>query len=141
MQNMTMSHWNRPPNWQRDHINDRHLPDKAIDVMDEAGANLHLQPVAERGDRVTVEIIENIVAKMARIPAKKRIRFRSRRTAHHGARPEADYFWPGSRNRGAGHAIKMSRSGLREEEDRSGPSCLRVYRRRQDRGYASPWRC
>ena len=28
------------------HINDRHLPDKAIDVMDEAGANLRLQPVA-----------------------------------------------------------------------------------------------
>ena len=29
------------------HINDRHLPDKAIDVMDEAGANLRLKPVAE----------------------------------------------------------------------------------------------
>ena len=52
------------------HINDRHLPDKAIDVMDEAGANLRLQPVADRGERVTVEMVENIVAKMARIPAK-----------------------------------------------------------------------
>ena len=37
------------------HINDRHLPDKAIDVMDEAGANLRLQPVADAGERVTVE--------------------------------------------------------------------------------------
>jgi ATP-dependent Clp protease ATP-binding subunit ClpA len=52
------------------HINDRRLPDKAIDVIDEAGARLRLQPVAERGDRVTVEMIENIIAKMARIPPK-----------------------------------------------------------------------
>jgi len=52
------------------HINDRRLPDKAIDVIDEAGARLRLQPVAERGDRVTGEMIENIIAKMARIPPK-----------------------------------------------------------------------
>ncbi len=52
------------------HINDRKLPDKAIDVIDEAGASLRLQPVSERGDRVTVEMIENIIAKMARIPPK-----------------------------------------------------------------------
>ena len=52
------------------HINDRRLPDKAIDVIDEAGANIRLQPVAERKDAVTVEMVENIVAKMARIPAK-----------------------------------------------------------------------
>ena len=52
------------------YINDRRLPDKAIDVIDEAGASLRLKPVAERGDRVTVEMIENIIAKMARIPPK-----------------------------------------------------------------------
>jgi ATP-dependent Clp protease ATP-binding subunit ClpA len=52
------------------HINDRRLPDKAIDVIDEAGANLRLQPIGERQDRVTVTIVENIVAKMARIPPK-----------------------------------------------------------------------
>ncbi len=52
------------------HINDRKLPDKAIDVIDEAGASLRLQPVSQRGDRVTVEMIENIVSKMARIPPK-----------------------------------------------------------------------
>ena len=52
------------------HINDRRLPDKAIDVIDEAGANLRLRPEAEREDRVTVTMIENIVAKMARIPPK-----------------------------------------------------------------------
>ena len=52
------------------YINDRHLPDKAIDVIDEAGANQRLKPVAEREGRVTVTMIENIVAKMARIPPK-----------------------------------------------------------------------
>jgi len=52
------------------YINDRHLPDKAIDVIDEAGANLRLKPADEREDRVTVRMIENIVAKMARIPPK-----------------------------------------------------------------------
>ena len=52
------------------HINDRRLPDKAIDVIDEAGAHLRLQPVGDREDRVTVTLVENIVAKMARIPSK-----------------------------------------------------------------------
>jgi ATP-dependent Clp protease ATP-binding subunit ClpA len=54
------------------HINDRRLPDKAIDVIDEAGANLRLKPEAEREDRVTVKMVEDIVAKMARISARTR---------------------------------------------------------------------
>ncbi|HKL61884.1 MAG TPA: Clp protease N-terminal domain-containing protein, partial [Woeseiaceae bacterium] len=41
------------------HINDRHLPDKAIDVIDEAGANLRLKPAAERTDTVTAEMVQN----------------------------------------------------------------------------------
>ncbi len=53
------------------YINDRHLPDKAIDVMDEAGAGLRLKPVALRGARVTVEQVEAVVARMARIPSKQ----------------------------------------------------------------------
>ena len=50
------------------HINDRHLPDKAIDVIDEAGAKIRLLEEAERPDTVSVELIEEIVARMARIP-------------------------------------------------------------------------
>jgi ATP-dependent Clp protease ATP-binding subunit ClpA len=50
------------------HINDRHLPDKAIDVVDEAGASLRLKPVGEREKTVTVAHIEAVVARMARIP-------------------------------------------------------------------------
>src|SRR5687768_4264698 len=43
------------------HINDRHLPDKAIDVVDEAGASLRLKPPAEREPTVTVAHIEAVV--------------------------------------------------------------------------------
>ncbi len=52
------------------HINDRHLPDKAIDVVDEAGASLRLKPAAERESTVTVRHIEAVVARIARIPPK-----------------------------------------------------------------------
>jgi ATP-dependent Clp protease ATP-binding subunit ClpA len=52
------------------HINDRHLPDKAIDVVDEAGASLRLKPPAERATTVTVAHIEDVVARIARIPPK-----------------------------------------------------------------------
>jgi ATP-dependent Clp protease ATP-binding subunit ClpA len=52
------------------YINDRHLPDKAIDVIDEAGARVQMQPDDERQPKVDVVDIENIVAKMARIPPK-----------------------------------------------------------------------
>jgi ATP-dependent Clp protease ATP-binding subunit ClpA len=52
------------------HINDRHMPDKAIDVVDEAGARLRLKPVGERESTVEVRHIEDVVARIARIPAK-----------------------------------------------------------------------
>ena len=52
------------------HINDRHLPDKAIDVIDEAGARQRLKPVDQRAEFVTVEQIEDVVARIARIPPK-----------------------------------------------------------------------
>lgn len=52
------------------YINDRHLPDKAIDVIDEAGANRQLQPAASRKKTISVHDIEEIVAKIARIPPK-----------------------------------------------------------------------
>jgi ATP-dependent Clp protease ATP-binding subunit ClpA len=52
------------------HINDRHLPDKAIDVIDEAGARLRLRPPETREETVTVEHIEDVVARIARIPPK-----------------------------------------------------------------------
>ena len=98
------------------HINDRHLPDKAIDVMDEAGASLRLQPVADRGDRVTVEMIENIVAKMARIPAKS-VSASDRDALRTMERDlKLTIFGQDRAIEALSSAIKMSRSGLREEE-------------------------
>jgi ATP-dependent Clp protease ATP-binding subunit ClpA len=98
------------------HINDRHLPDKAIDVMDEAGANLRLQPVAERGARVTVEMVENIVAKMARIPAKS-VSTSDRDALRTMERDlKLTIFGQDRAIEALSGAIKMSRSGLREEE-------------------------
>ena len=52
------------------YINDRHLPDKAIDVIDEAGAKQHLLPPSRRKKTIGVKDVEAIVSKMARIPSK-----------------------------------------------------------------------
>jgi ATP-dependent Clp protease ATP-binding subunit ClpA len=98
------------------HINDRRLPDKAIDVIDEAGANLRLQPAGERGDRVTVEMIENIVAKMARIPAKS-VSASDRKSLQTLERDlKLTIFGQDQAIEALSSAIKMSRSGLREED-------------------------
>ncbi len=53
------------------YINDRHLPDKAIDEIDEAGAAVQLMPVSKRKKTIGVAEIENIVAKIARIPPRR----------------------------------------------------------------------
>ena len=52
------------------YINDRHLPDKAIDVIDEAGAGQRLLPLSKRKKLLGTFDIEEIVAKIARIPPK-----------------------------------------------------------------------
>ncbi|MGB5494696.1 MAG: AAA family ATPase, partial [Sedimenticolaceae bacterium] len=53
------------------YINDRHMPDKAIDVIDEAGAANQLLPASKRKKSVSVADIETVVAKIARIPPRK----------------------------------------------------------------------
>ncbi|HSK31005.1 MAG TPA: ATP-dependent Clp protease ATP-binding subunit ClpA [Candidatus Limnocylindria bacterium] len=50
------------------HINDRRLPDKAIDVIDEVGAAVKIQPVEKRRKMIVPKDIERIVAKIAKIP-------------------------------------------------------------------------
>ncbi|MFA7239483.1 MAG: ATP-dependent Clp protease ATP-binding subunit ClpA [Sulfuricellaceae bacterium] len=52
------------------YINDRHLPDKAIDVIDEAGAAQRIQPKSRQKKTITNKEIEEIIAKIARIPPK-----------------------------------------------------------------------
>ncbi|MBC7797872.1 MAG: AAA family ATPase, partial [Pyrinomonadaceae bacterium] len=52
------------------YLNDRFLPDKAIDVIDEVGASVKLLPVDRKPKEITVEMVENVLAKMAKIPPK-----------------------------------------------------------------------
>ena len=52
------------------YINERHLPDKAIDVIDEAGANQQLAEASKRKTIIDVDEIESIIATIARIPTK-----------------------------------------------------------------------
>ncbi|WP_340610525.1 ATP-dependent Clp protease ATP-binding subunit ClpA [Xenorhabdus bharatensis] len=52
------------------YITDRHLPDKAIDVIDEAGARTRLVPISRRRKTINVADIESVVARIARIPEK-----------------------------------------------------------------------
>jgi len=53
------------------YINERHLPDKAIDVIDESGAYTQLLGVDEKPEIIEVSQVEEIVAKIARIPSRK----------------------------------------------------------------------
>ncbi len=52
------------------YINDRFLPDKAIDVIDEVGASVKLLPESRRPKKVSVQMVENTIARMAKIPPK-----------------------------------------------------------------------
>jgi len=98
------------------YINDRHLPDKAIDVIDEAGARVHLQPVDKRKKKVGIHEIELVVAKMARIPPKQ-VTSSDKRTLNN---LEADLkrviFGQDEAITALSSAIKMSRSGLGPED-------------------------
>jgi ATP-dependent Clp protease ATP-binding subunit ClpA len=97
------------------HINDRHLPDKAIDVIDEAGANQRLQPVERRSNVVTVRDIENIVAKVARIPPKN-VSASDRDLLRNLERDlKLVIFGQDEAIDSLAAAIKMARSGLRDE--------------------------
>jgi len=98
------------------HINDRNLPDKAIDVIDEAGANCRLQPEGERPKVVNVELIQNVVAKMARIPPKN-VSASDRDTLRQLERDlNLVIFGQDRAIEALAAAIKMSRSGLGDEQ-------------------------
>jgi ATP-dependent Clp protease ATP-binding subunit ClpA len=97
------------------HINDRHMPDKAIDVVDEAGANLRLQPVEQRASSVTVTQIENVVARIARIPPKN-VSLSDRDVLKNLERNlKLTIFGQDRAIEALSSAIKMSRSGLGDQ--------------------------
>jgi len=98
------------------HINDRHLPDKAIDVIDEAGARQRMLPEKERKQLLDEHDIETIVAHMARIPPKQVSR--SDRDALRTLERDLKLtiFGQDEAIDALAASIKMSRSGLGDEE-------------------------
>jgi ATP-dependent Clp protease ATP-binding subunit ClpA len=97
------------------HINERHLPDKAIDVIDEAGARLRLQPAATRETTVDVHHIEEVVARIARIPPKT-VSSNDKETLRNLERNlKLVIFGQDKAVETLSAAIKMSRSGLGDE--------------------------
>ena len=98
------------------HINDRHLPDKAIDVIDEAGARQQLLPEDKRKKIIDEHDIEEIIAGMARIPSKHVSRSDKDSLRNLGRDLKLVVFGQDEAIEALASAIKMSRSGLGEEE-------------------------
>ncbi|MGB0798778.1 MAG: AAA family ATPase, partial [Planktomarina sp.] len=98
------------------YINDRKLPDKAIDVIDEAGAAQHLLAESKRRKSIGVKEIEAVVAKIARIPPKTVSR--DDKTALESLERDLKtmVFGQDQAIEALSSAIKLSRAGLREPE-------------------------
>ncbi len=98
------------------YINDRKLPDKAIDVIDEVGASRMLQPEGKRRKMVTLRDVEEIVAKIARIPPKS-VSADDKETLRNLERDlKSMVFGQDKAIEALAAAIKLSRAGLREAE-------------------------
>ena len=94
------------------HITDRHLPDKAIDVIDEAAARLRLLPEGKRRKTVQVRDIEETVAKIARIPPKSVSNNDRDRLANLERDLKLVIFGQDAAIQTLASCIKLSRSGL-----------------------------
>ena len=98
------------------YINDRKLPDKAIDVIDEAGAAQHLVPESKRRKTLGVKEIEAVVAKIARIPPKNVSKDDAVLLKDLEASLKRVVFGQDTAIGALASAIKLSRAGLREPE-------------------------
>ncbi len=94
------------------YINDRHLPDKAIDVIDEAGAAQRILPKSRQKRVITPREIEDIIAKIARIPPKSVSADDKSSLAKLDRDLKATVFGQDTAIDALATAIKMSRSGL-----------------------------
>ncbi len=97
------------------HVQDRLLPDKAIDVMDEAGAAASLKPGFRRGAVVSVQDVERVVARMAGIPARSVSRGEKERLLTLGEDLRRRVFGQDQAVDGIVRAILRSRAGLSRE--------------------------
>ena len=98
------------------YINDRFLPDKAIDVVDEAGAYQNLLTASKRKKIISVTEIESVVAKIARIPIKK-VSARDKDTLRNLERDlKLLVYGQDQAITALASAIKLGRSGLRDPQ-------------------------
>ena len=98
------------------YINDRKLPDKAIDVIDEVGASQMLLPESKRKKTIGVKDVEAVIAMMARIPPKQ-VSKNDRESLESLERDlKTVVFGQNTAIDALSAAIKMSRAGLREPE-------------------------
>ena len=98
------------------YIHDRKLPDKAIDVIDEVGASRMLQPEHKRRKTVTLRDVEEMVAKIARIPPKS-VSADDKETLRNLERDlRSMVFGQDAAIEALAAAIKLSRAGLRDQE-------------------------
>jgi len=97
------------------YITDRQLPDKAIDVIDEAGASQRILPISRRKKTIGVGDIENIISKIARIPPKSVSRSDTELLKNLDRNLKMVVFGQDEAITTLSTAIKLSRSGLRDE--------------------------
>ena len=95
------------------HLQDLHLPDKAIDVLDEAGAAQKMLPADQRTGRITAPQVEQIVAKMARVPVQSVSSDDKRALERLDVELKHVIFGQNGPIDEVASAIKLSRSGLR----------------------------
>ena len=96
------------------YMGDRKLPDKAIDVIDEAGAQMRLQPVSKRKKTIGVKEVEAVVATMARIPPKTVSKDDEQSLRNLETDLRHVVFGQDNAIEKLATAIKLSRAGLRE---------------------------
>ncbi|WP_114521169.1 ATP-dependent Clp protease ATP-binding subunit ClpA [Altererythrobacter sp. ZODW24] len=98
------------------YINDRKLPDKAIDVIDEVGAMQMLVPPSRRKKKITAREIEQVIATMARIPAKSVSKDDKRVLQHLDRDLKQVVFGQDAAVERLSTAMKLSRAGLRDPD-------------------------
>ncbi|TVR03305.1 MAG: AAA family ATPase [Deltaproteobacteria bacterium] len=98
------------------YLHDRRLPDKAIDLLDDAGADANMRPVPDPPVQVDAPVIERLIAQIARIPSRELSRSARERVAGLEETLRTSLFGQDEAIRRVVAAVTLSRSGLRNPE-------------------------
>jgi len=102
------------------HINERFLPDKAIDVMDECGAAVRLRPTGKKRRTVGVRDVERTVAQMARVPLETAVSEDAERLSRLESDLKAVVFGQDRAVETVANAVKRARAGMAGEDKPTG---------------------